>query len=232
MPGRCETARVSGWREELADVLAPDDVAALVAQGTPRGYQRGQALFHVGQVPDRVLLLRAGRVKVFTTTTMGRTVVLAVRGPGELVGELSALDREPRSASIVALERVEALAYSHHDFRAFLLERPTAALAMLGMLSRRLRDADAKRIEYAAGGTLERVAARLLEMTDRFGEERDGAIEISLPLSQEELAGWTGASVESVGRALQTMRSLGWIETRRRQIRVLQAEALRGATGA
>jgi CRP-like cAMP-binding protein len=222
---------LGGWREQLADVLAADDLAALVARGTSRSFQRGQALLHVGQLPDRVLLLREGRVKVETTTPNGRAVVLAVRGPGELVGELAALDEQPRSASLVALEPVEALAISHVDFRAFLLERPAAALALLGMLSRRLRDADAKRIEYAAGGTLERVAARLLEMCERFGEDRDGAVEIALPLSQEELAGWTGASVESVGRALQTMRSVGWIETSRRRIRVLQPEELRRAAG-
>jgi CRP/FNR family transcriptional regulator, cyclic AMP receptor protein len=208
-------------------MLQADDLAALVARGTPRSFPKGQALAHVGQVPDRVLLLRAGRVKIETTTSAGRSVMLAVRGPGELVGELAALDEQPRSASIVALEPVDAVAIPLRDFRAFLLERPTAALSLLVELSRRLRDADAKRIEYAGGGTLERVAARLLEMCERFGEETDGAVEIDLPLSQEELAGWTGASVESVGRALQTMRSLGWIETRRRRIRVLQPEALR-----
>jgi CRP/FNR family transcriptional regulator, cyclic AMP receptor protein len=222
---------VAAWREQLADVLADDDLAALVARGTPRTFSRGQALLHVGQLPDRVLLIREGRVKVETTTPQGRSVVLAVRGPGELVGELSALDEQPRSASLVALEQVDALTFSHHDFRAFLLERPSAALALLGMLSRRLRDADAKRIEYAAAGTLERVAARIVEMCERFGEEGDGAIEISLPLSQEELAGWTGSSVESVGRALQTMRSLAWIETSRRRIRVLKLDALRSAAG-
>jgi CRP-like cAMP-binding protein len=208
-------------------MLEADDLAALVARGTPRSFPKGQALAHVGQVPDRVLLLRAGRVKIETNTSAGRSVVLAVRGPGELVGELAALDEQPRSASIVALEPVDAVAVPLRDFRSFLLERPTAALSLLVELSRRLRDADAKRIEYAGWGTLERVAARLMEMCERFGEESDGVVEIDLPLSQEELAGWTGASVESVGRALQTMRSLGWIETSRRRIRVLDPDALR-----
>src|SRR4051795_5788451 len=87
--------------ERLAAVLSPDDLAALVRRGVPRSFPRGQALLHVGQVPDRVLLLREGRVKVETTTAAGRSVVLAVRGPGELVGELAALDERPRSASIV-----------------------------------------------------------------------------------------------------------------------------------
>jgi CRP-like cAMP-binding protein len=76
------------------------------------------------------------------------------------------------------------------------------------------------------------VASRLLEFSDRFGlEEEDGRIRISLPITQEELAGATGASIESVGRALQTMRSLGYVETGRREILLLDRDALAGLTG-
>jgi CRP-like cAMP-binding protein len=209
--------------------LTAVDADALQRHGTIRRFARGQALLHQGQVPDRVMLLRAGRVKVYSTTAGGKDVVLAVRGPGELVGELSALDEEPRSASIVALDPVEVVVLSPQDFRGFLVEHPTAALALLGMLSRRLRDADAKRIEYVAFNTMGRVALRIVEMAERFGEAKGDAIDLELPLSQEDLAGWTGSSLESVGRALQTMRGLGWLETRRRQIRVLNLEAIRRA---
>ena len=106
---------------------------------------------------------------------------------------------------------------------------PAPALAVMGTLSRRLRDADAKRVEFAPLGTLARVAGRLLELVERFGVTDDETTLIALPLSQEELAGWTGASIESVGRALQTMRTLEWIQTRRREIRILDVEALRRA---
>jgi len=186
---------------------------------------------HIGQVPSEVLLLIGGWVKVSATTTGGRTVLLALRGPGDLVGELSALDEAPRSASIEAIEPVQALAMTHERFRALLRERPDTAVMLMRELSARLRDADAKRIQMATYTTVERVALCLLELCERFGQEQDGAIEIALPLSQEELATWAGASLESVGRALQQMRGLGWIETRRRAIRVVKPDALRGATG-
>lgn len=223
------TATIEHAPAQFLATLTAVDADALQRHGTIRRFARGQALLHEGQVPDRVLLLRTGRVKVYSTTRSGKDVVLAVRGPGELVGELSALDEEPRSASIVALDPVEALVLSPRDFRGFLIEHPTAALALLGMLSRRLRDADAKRIEYVAFTTMGRVALRIVEMAERFGEAKGDAIDLELPLSQEELAGWTGSSLESVGRALQAMRGLGWLETRRRQIRVLNLEAIRRA---
>jgi CRP/FNR family transcriptional regulator, cyclic AMP receptor protein len=220
--------------DDFWSVLGPDRAAELAALGAVRTFRRGQPLVHAGQVSDRVLVLRAGRVKVAVTTEGGREVVLAFRGPGALVGELSALDGEPRSATISAVEPVEALSVPSGAFRDFLAAHPPVALALLRMLSRRLRDADVKRIELSAFTTIGRVAARLLELAERFGAEDDDGVRIALPLSQEELAGATGASVESVGRALQTMRSLKCIETGRREIRILDREAvdaLRRAAG-
>jgi CRP/FNR family cyclic AMP-dependent transcriptional regulator len=217
--------------ETFLSALTPGDAAELTARGMPRTFERGHALFHEGQLPDRVVLLRSGRVKVTSTTPNGREVVLAFRGPGELIGELAAIDDEPRSATIVAVDPVEALTIAPREFLAFLEEHPSASLALVRVLSRRLRDADAKRIEFAALNTLGRVAQRLLELCDRFGQPDGDAIRIALPLSQEELAGWAGSSLESVGRALQTMRALHWITTRRREIRVLDLDALRRAAG-
>jgi CRP-like cAMP-binding protein len=213
----------------FADELDPDDLRALIARGTPRSFRAGQALLHEGQLPDRVLLLRAGRVKVVSNTAGGREAVLAFRGPGDLVGEQAAIDEQPRSASLVAIEPVEALALTHQAFRDFLLAHPRVSLVLLRMMSQRLRAASAMHVEFTGSNTLGRVAVRLLELCDRYGEQAGGEIRIALPISQEELAGWTGASIESVGRALQTMRELGWITTRRREIRVLDIDALRSA---
>jgi CRP/FNR family transcriptional regulator, cyclic AMP receptor protein len=181
-------------------------------------------------VPQDVFVLRSGRVKVSAVASSGRQVLLAFRGPGDLVGELSALDERPRSASIVALEPVEALVLTHEQFRALFGQHPAASFALLRVLSDRLRDADLKRLQFAGYTAMGRVAFCLLELCDRFGQAEADAVDILLPISQEELAGWAGSSLESVGRSLQTMRGLGWIETRRRAIRVLDREALRRAT--
>jgi CRP-like cAMP-binding protein len=221
------SSAVGTERHDFLSALGPDDVAALRLLGTVRTFDRGQTLLHEGQLADRVLVLRSGIVKVTAATAAGREVVLAFRGPGELIGDLAALDGEPRSATICAVEPVDALVLPPAAFRGFLEARPAAAFALLAMLARRLRDADAKRIEFAGSTTIERVAARLLEFSDRFGlADAAGGVRIALPLSQEELAGATGASIESVGRALQTMRALHCVETRRREIRILNRQAL------
>jgi CRP/FNR family cyclic AMP-dependent transcriptional regulator len=220
---------VAPEKHDFLSSLRPEDVAELNALGTVRTFERGQALFHEGQLVDRVLVLRSGVVKVTSTISTGREVGLAFRGAGELVGDLAALDGEPRSATIRAVQHVEALSLKAPGFRGFLEARPAVALVLLRTLARRLREADAKRIELSACTTIERVAARLLEFSERFGrEDESGAMVIALPLSQEELAGATGASIESVGRALHTMRGLKCIETGRREIRILDPEGLGG----
>jgi len=66
-----------------------------------------------------------------------------------------------------------------------------------------------------------------VELCERFGESGEERIEIELPLSQEELAAWTGASREAVSKALQLLRSLRIVETRRRHLAVLDLQALR-----
>lgn len=213
------------------EALAPTDAAALEARGFRRSFARGHAIFHAGQVADRVLILRTGRVKVIAPSASGREIVLAFHVPGDLVGELAALDGGVRSASMVALEAVDVLALTPTEFRAFLDAHPAAALALVSTLSRRLRDADARLMEFATVDSLGRVAIRLVELCERFGEPDGDEIDVALPLSQEELAGWACTSLESAARALQTMRSLGWIETRRRAIRVLDLAAMRRAVG-
>ena len=207
--------------------LTPEQGRSLKARAIPRRFRKGQAVFHEGGSSDRVVVLLSGRVKVSTMTEDGKEIVLAFRGPGDLLGELSAIDGQPRSASVEAIEPVEALAVATADFKAFLVEQPELSLMLLEILGRRLRDADRKRVEYGAHDTVGRVATRLLELAEEYGEEDSRGIRIGLPLSQEELAGWTGASREAVSKALQTLRGAGWVVTERRRIIVCDPEALR-----
>jgi CRP-like cAMP-binding protein len=213
--------------EVFLAALDEAEAGELREHGIVRTYPRGTALFHEQQTADRVMLIQKGCVKLSALSEDGKEVVLAIRGPGDLVGELSAIDGEPRSATATALEPVDVLVVPASDFRAFLERNPRVALLLVAMLARRLRDADRKRVEFTAQDSTGRVAARVVELSERFGDEVEQGLRIDLPISQEELAGWTGCSRDSVVKALQAMRGLGWIETERRRITVLDVEALR-----
>lgn len=184
-------------------------------------------LFVEGDASDRVFILLGGRVRVFRTDEEGREALLAIRGPGDLLGELAAVDGYPRSASAVALEPGEVAVVSGADFRDALDTIPGLAHILLGTVVGRLRDADRKRAEFGAADATRRVARRLVELAERYGEDDGDAVIISLAITQEDLAGWTGASREAVSRALRDLRKAGLVETARRSVRVLDIGALR-----
>jgi CRP/FNR family cyclic AMP-dependent transcriptional regulator len=208
--------------------LGPEHLEALRARGWRRRFNRGSTLFEEGAGSEQVMIVLNGRVKISHFTADGREIILAVRGPGELLGELSAIDQEPRSATALAAETVEALVMTVEDFQQYISSTPRAAMVMLVGLVRRLREADRKRIEFAAYDTVGRVALRLLDLAREFGEKegRGSAVRITVPLSQQELAGLIGASREAVSKALQHLRTRGWIETQRRGISILDPDAL------
>lgn len=207
-------------------LLAEADREALLRLGGLRRFNKGEHLMHQGEPGDRVLLLLSGRVKATFLEPNGQEVVLNFRGPGDVLGELSFVDVEPRSSNVLAMEFVEARALPATAFRSFLEQVPNAALMLIDVIGRRFRDASRAQVEFAALDTVGRVAARLIELCERYGQKTETGIEIRLPLTQSDLGGWAASSRAAVGETLQTMRRLGWIKTQRRRITVIDQEAL------
>jgi hypothetical protein len=124
------------------EALSAQEAGWLHERGVTRRFERGAALFHERQLSDRVMLLLEGRVKIASASEDGREAVLAFRGPGEVLGELSAIDGQPRSASVTAVDPVRALVVPAADFRHFLERTPRATLWLLTRVISRLREAD------------------------------------------------------------------------------------------
>jgi CRP-like cAMP-binding protein len=207
---------------EATDLL----INALRRDGRPVQFRHGQVLFLEGDRADRVLLIERGRVLLSCTSAGGRDIVLGVIGPGDIAGELSAFDGEPRSATALALDDVHAVVASGSALMR-ALEDVEAAHELIRVLAARLRDGDRKRLEFAALDTLGRVAWRLLELGERFGQPTSEGIAVELPLSQEQLASWCGASREATVKALRSLRSLQSITTARKRVVIRDPEALR-----
>jgi CRP-like cAMP-binding protein len=192
-----------------------------------RRYAPGVTLFHGGDDTGAVLVVRSGQAKITVLDRDGHEVILGFRGPGELLGELSSVDGSARSATATALEPMIALGIPGDAFRGRVDHRPAVARALLGILAVRLREADSQRLEFAAYDVTGRLARRIVELAERFGAPSGDGVEITLALSQGELAGWASCSREAVSKALATLRGLGWIDTQRRRIVVRDVDALR-----
>lgn len=187
----------------------------------------GTVLFTEGDASNRVVLLVAGRAKVSTYSDSGNETVLGFRGPGEILGDLSALDGEDHLATVTVVEEGEALVVPAPRFIAALEEQPRLALALLRLVAARLRDADRKRAEYVALDVGGRVAHRLVELAEAYGHPVDGGTRIDLALSQRELAGWVGASREAVNKALAQLEDAGLLSREGRRLVVRDLEGLR-----
>lgn len=214
-------------RTAFLEALTSDERSALESLGRVRRFRQGETLFHEGDDSGGVIAILSGRVKVSLSGAAGREVVLGFPGSGELVGELAALSERPRSATVSAVENVETLAVRAADFRRFIADHPRVAPLVYRQLTDMLAEADRQRVDFATRDVTARIAGRLVEVADEAGEADRGGVRITLALSQEELAAWAGASREAVAKSLHLLRELGWIETRRREIRVLDREALR-----
>jgi len=215
---------------EFLSELEPGERADLEKLGMVRRYRRGDVLFHEGDDAGAVLVLLDGHVKAVITSD-GREVILGFPGPGELLGEVSAVDGRPRSGTVRAVDDVEALVVPGSAFRTYLEARPRIALVLLRSIAGRLREADRRRVDYAVNDVVVRVAGRLVELCDRFGAEGADGIDIGLAITQDELAAWAGASREAVAKAMALLRTLGWVQTERRRIVVLDLPALRRYAG-
>jgi CRP/FNR family cyclic AMP-dependent transcriptional regulator len=213
--------------ETFLDALTEEEAADLHAAGRRRSFGPGVTLVHEGDDSGPVVVIVTGRVKVAALGGAGREAIIAVRGPGDLIGELSAIDGGPRSATVTTLEPAEVLLVPGSAFAALLERHLRIALVLLRMVAGRLRYADSQQAQFATQDVVGRVASRLLELGERFGVADDSRVEIALPLSQEELAAWTGSSREAVSKALQQLRSLHIVETGRKHITLLDVAALR-----
>jgi CRP-like cAMP-binding protein len=195
--------------------------------GRVRRFSRGEAVFHEGDDPGGVVAILRGRVKVSVTGVGGREVVLGFPSAGELVGELAAIAGRPRAATVTAVDEVEVVAMRAPEFQRFVSEHPRVAPLVFERVAALLAEADRQLVDFATRDVTARLATRLLELARETGEPEADGVRITLALSQDELAAWAGASREAVARSLHLLRELGWIETRRREIKVLNAEGLR-----
>lgn len=217
--------------ETFLTLLSGSDREALLELGGSRRFNRGEHLMHQEERGDPVLLLLRGHVKSTFVEPHGTEIVLGFHGPGDVLGELSFVRAEPRSCNVIAIEPVDARAIAAAEFRSFLGRTPTATLVLFEAIGRRFRDANRAQVQFASMDTVGRIAARLVELCERHGKPTEDGIEIALPVTQQDLGGWTASSRAGVAAALRTMRDLGWIRTERRRITVLDLASLSARAG-
>lgn len=188
--------------------------------GRKTSWKAGATVYRESEPATDALLIGSGRAKVTLSADTGKQVLLAVRGPGDFLGEFAVLDRGQRSATVRALSTLQGWRVPSQALLAHLTAEPAAALELLGLLVGRLREADLQRLDFGNLDTTGRVARLLLNLADH--REQAGW----LHLNQTEIGEAVGASREAAVKALSRLRRAGMIETARGRVRVLRPDDL------
>jgi CRP/FNR family cyclic AMP-dependent transcriptional regulator len=211
--------------EDPPQLLTSEELAALEAIGNTIHRSAGHPFFLEGEQGDFALLIKKGHVKAMRGAPPR---IIDVRGPGEIVGEMAVFRRQPRMASIIAFDDVEALYLPGSAWLQFLYEHPRTMHALLVMTGDMVDRATMKNVESELA--IERqLAKRVIELTDAgLGESAHDGSAITLRLSQHDLAALIGAKkLDSVKKIIRLLKAAGVIDTGRQVITVRQPVRLR-----
>lgn len=206
------------------DSAALNDLAERVVH---RRYRKGSVVFVQGEQGERCFAIVSGAVKISAYNADGREAVLAMLGPGDVFGELSPFDEAARSADATAAEDTELLSLDGEGLREAIRRNPQIGLALLRVLSKRLRLANESFQDVAFFDVGGRLARRLADMAATHGVSHEGGVLIDMPISQERLAQMIGATRESVNKALAALTRRGLVKRTGKRYVVSDIEELR-----
>jgi CRP-like cAMP-binding protein len=208
-------------------LLTDQEQAVLADLGRISVFSPGAVICVEGDPATHVYVLVEGLAKILSSTADGHELTLALRGNGDLVGEIAGQTTGYRNATMRAIGTVRALIVTYEKFSTFLDAHPGAGHAYRQVVTRRWNDADSMLRSHPVTNGAHRLAIVLLDLAARYGSETDQGVHIAVPLSQEELASLAGASRATVTRALSNWRQRGIIRTGQRDTTITGLDALR-----
>src|SRR3954468_21780621 len=159
-------------RVSLFSELSGEELEKIARVAVPRSYPSGSIILREGDPGDTCYVLRGGRARVTRQHADGRSITLTNLGPGEIFGELAMFGGDVRSATVEAVDEVRAVALLAADLKRLLSAHPEIAVKLLGALSGRLREANARIARQSFQKVSSRVAGVLAELAET-GAPRD-----------------------------------------------------------
>ena len=214
-------------RVPIFDDLAAADLRQIASLSHPRRFAAGETVFREGDSSNTCYLVRSGHARAIREHADGRQIALATFGPGDMFGELAMFDDEERSATIEAIDDLEALAILGPDMRRLMLQRPELAVALAVALSRRLRATNERLASQSFQTVQSRVANVLSQLVEQARAEGAADEEVPITATQSDVAMLAGSSRESASRFLASLERAGVIAQGRGRLVVRDPDALR-----
>ncbi len=203
---------------ELFHGVPEQFVARLGARLPMMTARRGTVVYHPGVTPEGLFLLKSGRVALYRLTSGGRKVVVGILEPGATFGDMPTVAQRMGGTFAETIEDSAICVMSRQDIQELLREHPSAALAILQSVARRLRAAEDELENVAVRSVPARLARLLLRLA-----RNSGRIE---GFSHQELAELLGTTRETVWRTLNEFERAGLVTAERRSIAIADAAGL------
>ena len=189
--------------------LSPEDRAELAGLLRVQKVKAGEVLFRKGSEGTTLYVIESGAVKIVLPSRLGDEMIVTIFSEGDFFGEMALLDNMPRSADAIAVDPSVLLLLNRTDFLHFLQKSNGAIEAILSSLSMRLRRTDDLLEDTSFLNIPARFAKKLLELGTTFGRRDGETLEISLRMTQKDLADMVGATRESINKELRVLREKG-----------------------
>ncbi len=215
-------------RVPVFSTLDAEDLERIAQLAVPRRFEPGQAVFREGDSSDTCYVVSGGHARAVRGHGDGRTITLAIFGPGDFFGELALFEDELRSATVEAIEELATVAVLGPDMRRLMNEHPQIATRLVIALGRRLRETNERLARQSFQTVQSRVAAVLGELAEQaLAEGASPARGVPVVATQADLAQLAGSSRESASRFLAVLERAGVISQGRGRLVVHDPEALR-----
>lgn len=192
-----------------------------------RIFKKGSVIIVEGEKGEDVFIIRSGKVKIFKTTNEGREIILDIKGKSKIFAEVTLFNESKNPATVVAIEDSVILSLNNDDLKKIIKQNPDMALNIIRVLSKRLKESQSRIKSMASNDTYIRTAQVLIKLTEKYGVElENGAIELNLNITREELASLAGTSRETVSRALSQFKKEKAIKITGRKIIILDKNKL------
>ena len=213
-------------RVPVFETLGPDDLARVGQVAVPRRFSPGQVIFREGDESDTCYIVATGHARALREHSDGRTIALARFGPGDIFGELAMFDDERRSATVEAMDELQAFAVMSADMRRLMREHPDIAVKLVTALGRRLRAANERLARQSFQTVQSRVASVLTGLVEQAQTEGAAESDVLVTATQAELAQLAGSSRESASRFLAVLERAGIVSQGRGRLTVHDPSAL------
>ena len=194
--------------------LAERDLANLAEDMRSKEYAKDETIFRQGDESREVYFVRKGKVRIYKISPSGNETTIAIFTTNDVIGELAAIDQEPRSASAKAMTAVSLLAMSQERFLYTLQTLPRFGMGMARLLAHKLRWTAAFAESIAQFDAAGRLLHIILQHNDQYGEvlEQGKRYQVNIGLNQSDLASMVGARREWINRILSEWRRRGLLE--------------------